>query len=992
MAFMSYVRGKGYTTTTSHPINGLHPKGLLLIFLGLAVFVSSCLAAVSFYYVTALKSELAMLNSKLNCRVQARTSFPLSLGSLEKSKEASPFLPHLKVSEAAPSQGVASGPHRSSEEVMWSGDKHRGKRSPQHTGEAEIHFSSEPLSSEEEDGETHESKIKTLNKHLPLKKTITQIMKDKKKQTQLTLQWLEENYIVCEGVCLPRCILYAHYLDFCRKEKLEPACAATFGKTIRQKFPLLTTRRLGTRGHSKYHYYGIGIKESSAYYHSVYSGKGLTRFSGSKLKNEGGFTRKYSLSSKTGTLLPEFPSAQHLVLDGCISKEKVDTLIMMYKTHCQCILDNAINGNFEEIQHFLLHFWQGMPDHLLPLLENPVIIDIFCVCDSILYKVLTDVLIPATMQEMPESLLADIRNFAKNWEHWIVSSLENLPEDLATKKLPIARRFVSSLKRQTSFLHLAQIARPALFDQRIVNAMVTDIEKVDLHSIGSQALLTVSGSMDSDGEGYIEYDSITVFQELKDLLKKNATVESFIEWLDNVVEQRVIKASKQNGRSLKKRAQDFLLKWSFFGARVMHTLTLNNASSFGSFHLIRMLLDEYILLAMETQFNNDKEQELQNLLDKYMKNLDASKAAFTASPSSCFLANRNKAGTISNDASVKNECLVEQAYFPLSTNQHSGMSSGLNPFSTVNTENMQLTGQTELSQSTGHLMTPPVSPAMVSRGSVINQGPMAGRPPSVGPPLPPHSHCASYSEPHYQTVPQTNQNFYGVSASYPVMFRTHTHPSSAAYQHRAEPGHFTATNEQQRFSRDYFSSSCAVSPYSGRSPPNYGPSSTIQETNGMQFLNSGSYSFMNNSAPSSCQGSSYSSNASNGFYGNNVNYPESHRLGSMVDQHVSVISSISSIRPLPPYSDIHDPLSILEDAGRKQGASYYPDASIACQNPLTSDMQPAVSASSSQCMYGHSRQCPSQETMDSSGQGNSEMVSSLPPINTVFMGAAAGGT
>lgn len=42
-----------------------------------------------------------------------------------------------------------------------------------------------------------------------------------------------------------------------------------------------------------------------------------------------------------------------------------------------------------------------------------------------------------------------------------------------------------------------------------------------------------------------------------------------------------LQTSKQNGRSLKKRAQDFLLKWSFFGARVMHNLTLNNASSFG---------------------------------------------------------------------------------------------------------------------------------------------------------------------------------------------------------------------------------------------------------------------------------------------------------------------------------------------------------------------------------------------------------------------------
>lgn len=52
-----------------------------------------------------------------------------------------------------------------------------------------------------------------------------------------------------------------------------------------------------------------------------------------------------------------------------------------------------------------------------------------------------------------------------------------------------------------------------------------------------------------------------------------------------------------------------------------NSATLSLSHPKGSFHLIRMLLDEYILLAMETQFNNDKEQELQNLLDKYMKNL-----------------------------------------------------------------------------------------------------------------------------------------------------------------------------------------------------------------------------------------------------------------------------------------------------------------------------------------------------------------------------------
>ncbi|XP_069829781.1 DNA-binding protein RFX6 [Dendropsophus ebraccatus] len=847
----------------------------------------------------------------------------------------------------------------------------------------ELHMVNETFSSEDEDLDIIYRKSPTMCNKTSQKKSITQIIKDKKKQTQLTLQWLEENYIVCEGVCLPRCILYAHYLDFCRKEKLEPACAATFGKTIRQKFPLLTTRRLGTRGHSKYHYYGIGIKESSAYYHSVYSGKGLTRFSGSKLKSEGGFTRKYSLNSKTGTLLPEFPSAQHLVLQGSLSKEKVDTLIMMYKTHCQCVLDNAINGNFEEIQHFLLHFWQGMPDHLLPLLENSVIIDIFCVCDSILYKVLTEVLIPATMQEMPESLLADIRNFAKHWEQWVISSLENLPECLSEKKLPIVRRFVSSLKRQTSFLHLAQIARPALFDQNTVNAMTSDIEKVDLYSIGSQALLSSCSGADSDIDAYTE-----LFQELKDLLKKNATVESFIEWLDNVVEQRVIKASKQNGKSLKKRAQDFLLKWSFFGARVMHNLTLNNAASFGSFHLIRMLLDEYILLAVETQFNNDKEHELQNLLDKYMKNADASKATFTASPSSCFLASRTKSGGLSNDTAVKNECLQEQTYSNLSPNQHAGLVRGLHSFSNEDNETIPLTDQMEVSQSTSHLMTPPMSPAILNRGSVINQGPMVLRPSSVGPGLTSHSQVSSFSEPLYHNLSENNQNYFGNGSNYQTMFRTHT--PSGNFQHRVDQNRFSQLNDQQ-VTQDYFASSCAGTPFSSRSSSNYRPSNP-QEIQGMQYYNSSGFNFLNAATSGNCQGGTYSSNTSNGYFGNHLNYSDSHRLGSMIDQHVSVISSISSIRPLHAFSDIQDPLNILDDSGRKQLGTYYTDTSlpILCRSSVASSMQSGISGSTSQCMYGTSGQYAGQGSVDSNEAR--DMVSSLPPINTVFMGAASGST
>ncbi|XP_028158388.1 MHC class II regulatory factor RFX1-like [Ostrinia furnacalis] len=75
-----------------------------------------------------------------------------------------------------------------------------------------------------------------------------------------TVQWLLDHYETAEGVSLPRSTLYAHYLRHCSAHRLEPVNAASFGKLIRSVFLGLRTRRLGTRGNSKYHYYGIRAK------------------------------------------------------------------------------------------------------------------------------------------------------------------------------------------------------------------------------------------------------------------------------------------------------------------------------------------------------------------------------------------------------------------------------------------------------------------------------------------------------------------------------------------------------------------------------------------------------------------------------------------------------------------------------------------------------------------------------------------------------------
>lgn len=163
------------------------------------------------------------------------------------------------------------------------------------------------------------------------------------------MQWLLENYETAESVSLPRSTLYAHYLRHCSDHKLEPVNAASFGKLIRSVFLGLRTRRLGTRGNSKYHYYGIRVKPGSSLVSmmdetsrsstgnpgsggtsggSYNSGKGQARFKrDSDNFNQSEQTHHHQYLGEGNGTIPDFPDIQfiHALPDDC-SMEDVDTL------------------------------------------------------------------------------------------------------------------------------------------------------------------------------------------------------------------------------------------------------------------------------------------------------------------------------------------------------------------------------------------------------------------------------------------------------------------------------------------------------------------------------------------------------------------------------------------------------------------------------------------------------------------------------------------
>lgn len=464
-----------------------------------------------------------------------------------------------------------------------------------------------------------------------------------------TVQWLVDNYETAEGVSLPRSTLYNHYLQHCQANKLDAVNAASFGKLIRSVFMGLRTRRLGTRGNSKYHYYGIRIKPSSPLnalsdesqvamrqspstqkrlkpgprLDSAETGESVAQSPTASADQQAQQSQMQQHQQYLGDVTQGLPEFEELDLkdnpfpEG-ITDQDLDTFVDMYREHCEAFLDVVVNLQFTLVESLWQTFWRhplsdskpvtgGEDDDghrdagddgeyesrlsqskLLQLCEYDPIITFVKACDQLLYQTLVEILIPDVLRPIPASLTQAVRNFAKGLEGWLVNSLDQIPKKMADVKVSACGAFAQTLRRYTSLNHLAQAARAVLQNSSQISQMLADLNRVDFANVQEQA------------SWVCQCDDSMVYrleQDFKLTLQQQNSLEQWASWLEGVVDQ-VLK-QHEGTEEFPKAARQFLLKWSFYSSMIIRDLTLRSAASFGSFHLIRLLYDEYMFYLVE---------------------------------------------------------------------------------------------------------------------------------------------------------------------------------------------------------------------------------------------------------------------------------------------------------------------------------------------------------------------------------------------------------
>jgi regulatory factor X 1/2/3 len=456
------------------------------------------------------------------------------------------------------------------------------------------------------------------------------------------ITWLLQNYEAADGICLACCTVYDHYRSYCKENKVDPVNQPSFGKIVRSVFLGLKTRRLGTRGNTKYHFCGIRaicrpasnttLEETSAAFHlkqapeksyNYLSSSGIsesaTQIRENPFLQNTNHSDSYDQSyisprepphhksiSKSGVTFDfpdiNFPLGISLIEDCTL--QDVRTFRNVYKKHCAAFLTAVMSMEFHTVEGLWREFWQShysktgeeIDDQFLPKAK----LYLLCKCepvqefvrrvDYVFYQSVVKVLIPDVLMPIPILLMQAICNFANRLELWLTGAMKDYPEEIMHIKLVAVRTLAQTLRRYTSLNHLAQATLGVLQNSSEMDRMLGDLNQVDFCSVQQQ----ISWVCECDDSMVQQLEA-----DFKRILHQQNSLDQFSAWMKGVV-KKVLEPYEGN-ENFTKAAKEFLLRWSFCISVVIRDLTLRNSESFGSFHLIRLLFDEYMFYLIEHQ-------------------------------------------------------------------------------------------------------------------------------------------------------------------------------------------------------------------------------------------------------------------------------------------------------------------------------------------------------------------------------------------------------
>lgn len=288
----------------------------------------------------------------------------------------------------------------------------------------------------------------------------------------------------------------------------------------------------------------------------------------------------------------------------------------LYQGHIIHLLRLISAREFHLVEGVLNHFWSTIPIDLYGCFQCQEALRIISIADDYLFQVAIHILVPDVLEPLPLPIAQAIRFFAKSLDVAIgaggVSALfdTSIPQAIQVAKLEAASRFSAVLRRRTALNHLAQAVKNILGSGENRGVMLIDWANLDWFAIQEQLHWIMPGQADW-----------VVFVESgwRGHLNEGSSLHQWILWLEIMVDT-CLGSDATLGVDMEVSARTIIMRWSLLTSLIMRDMTLRSAASFGtpklgslllidfvgSYHLLRMFLDEYVMYYLEKRVDEQR--------------------------------------------------------------------------------------------------------------------------------------------------------------------------------------------------------------------------------------------------------------------------------------------------------------------------------------------------------------------------------------------------
>ncbi|EGW34058.1 uncharacterized protein SPAPADRAFT_70246 [Spathaspora passalidarum NRRL Y-27907] len=474
---------------------------------------------------------------------------------------------------------------------------------------------------------------------------------NKERQRQLFgMVWLLNSCEHSPTAVVPRNRIYARYVQVCADNSLSPLSPASFGKLVRILFPTLTTRRLGMRGQSKYHYCGIKLNGDQTFQSHLLTQQAssssqqqqlMSGFSGQQVdspisssNSSLSYDSSPSSSSQihtpsytpinspsiamTPTVTDQLPSVSHMKYVPNLFKllnsnaapssnpytpiqlpsiypylprdtdyDIADTLHSLYKLHVNSIFEALRFMQLKKLFASFSNFNSKLTAPAFKLYTNECIIDWVKQCDLLMYKKMIRMLNKLQLQFLiPTEQLRQLKQISNGY-------IKTLSGTLMNGK--ISRNFViMKLKLAKHFVNLLNRLIKVIETGQPASRILTDASEKhsmvqDWNKLDIRELISREIPC---GDQNIETLTYILKQEVVDLLvdkgESGPTMFDFAEYISGLP-----------GRFPQINARLFLLLSSNLLTACLRDISLAGGEGFGAWWIVRCWTDEYLLLTVE---------------------------------------------------------------------------------------------------------------------------------------------------------------------------------------------------------------------------------------------------------------------------------------------------------------------------------------------------------------------------------------------------------